>query len=498
MFDECRALKTLDLSNFDTSSVTDMWGMFSECKALEEVDLSSFDTSNVTATGTMFFYAKRLKALDLSGFDMSKNKMTTVEGYTGYWGLKQMFDGACLESGPVTGYAADKATAAKLNSESTDIDNSKLRFVAKSPLSFNVYLHYNDGATPVKKMTRAAGKAMTLPVPTRAGYSFGGWFHEASCSGRATTAITSGTVGTRHYHAKWVPSASAVTVSFNSNGGSKVAPLAVEKGTAVNRPADPTRSGYTFEGWYRDKACKKGYVFSTKVTGNITLYARWNSPKQNTAAVVKSLSAVKDNKEPSGSFYRSLQLRTTKIGTKNIALRWNTVRGTSKYIVFGARCGTKYKYRALATTSKTSLNVKSIARQKLQKGRYYKFFVAAVGKNGKMIRVSRTLHVATTGGKAGNYKTVKVTNAPKGQIVIDANKVQSDKDLYRQLKVTASKTSKKTKIYVHRPIRYETSDISVATVSTKGRIRLQGMGTCYIYVYAQDGKFARIKLIVHT
>ncbi|MGI6736029.1 MAG: BspA family leucine-rich repeat surface protein [Anaerovoracaceae bacterium] len=498
MFDECRALKTLDFGNFDTSSVTNMWGMFSECTALEEVDLSSFDTSNVTATGTMFFYAKRLKALDLSGFDLSKNKKTTIEGYTGYWGLKQMFDGACLESGPVTGYAADKANAAKLNSkEYTYIDNSKLRFVAKSPLSFNVYLHYNDGTTPVKKMTRAAGKAMTLPVPKRAGYSFGGWFHEASLSGGAVTTIASGAVGTRHYHAKWVPSASAVTVSFNSRGGSKITPLAVEKGTAVNRPADPARSGYTFEGWYRDKACKKAYDFKTKVTGNITLYAKWNTPKQNTAAVVKKLSAVKDNKEPAGSAYRILRLRTTKVGKKNITLRWNKVKGASKYIVFANRCGKKYKYKAMKQTKKTTLNVKKVAKKKLQKGKYYKFFVAAIRKNGKTIRVSKTMHVATTGGKAGNFRSVKVTKARNGAIRIDASKITSEKDRYRKLKVKTVKQPKK-KVSLHRRIRYESSDTSVATVNSRGTIRLRGLGICYIYAYAQDGHVAKVKVVVYA
>lgn len=42
------AVKSLDLSHFDTSSVTSMRGMFGNCSLLEEVDISSFDTSNVT------------------------------------------------------------------------------------------------------------------------------------------------------------------------------------------------------------------------------------------------------------------------------------------------------------------------------------------------------------------------------------------------------------------------------------------------------------------
>lgn len=53
MFDSILT-KELDLSNFDTSKVTDMHNMFFESKDLEHIDLSSFDTSNVVAMGSMF------------------------------------------------------------------------------------------------------------------------------------------------------------------------------------------------------------------------------------------------------------------------------------------------------------------------------------------------------------------------------------------------------------------------------------------------------------
>ncbi|WP_042219946.1 BspA family leucine-rich repeat surface protein, partial [Lactococcus garvieae] len=55
MFWKCHALTTLDLSSFDTSNVTDMNYMFYDCSALTTLDLSSFDTSNVTNMSTMFY-----------------------------------------------------------------------------------------------------------------------------------------------------------------------------------------------------------------------------------------------------------------------------------------------------------------------------------------------------------------------------------------------------------------------------------------------------------
>ncbi|KAA8712126.1 BspA family leucine-rich repeat surface protein, partial [Lactococcus garvieae subsp. garvieae] len=71
MFWKCHALTTLDLSSFDTSNVTDMNYMFYDCSALTTLDLSSFDTSNVTNMSTMFYGCSALTTLDLSKFDTS-------------------------------------------------------------------------------------------------------------------------------------------------------------------------------------------------------------------------------------------------------------------------------------------------------------------------------------------------------------------------------------------------------------------------------------------
>ena len=64
-------------------------------------------------------------------------------------------------------------------------------------------------------------------------------------------------------------------VWFDTNGGSSIAPEAVAYDTPATRPADPTRPGYIFEGWFIDPALTIPYDFSTPVTSNITLYAKW-------------------------------------------------------------------------------------------------------------------------------------------------------------------------------------------------------------------------------
>ncbi|MBQ4599617.1 MAG: InlB B-repeat-containing protein [Clostridia bacterium] len=73
------------------------------------------------------------------------------------------------------------------------------------------------------------------------------------------------------------------TVTFDSNGGSAVASQTVSRdGTATaTKPADPTREGYTFAGWYSDAGLTTEYGFASAVTSNITLYAKW-TPKTYT------------------------------------------------------------------------------------------------------------------------------------------------------------------------------------------------------------------------
>ena len=65
-------------------------------------------------------------------------------------------------------------------------------------------------------------------------------------------------------------------VKFDARGGSATGDQTPASGSTVTKPADPTREGYTFGGWYTDEACTKAYDFSAAVTADMTLYAKWN------------------------------------------------------------------------------------------------------------------------------------------------------------------------------------------------------------------------------
>ena len=96
---------------------------------------------------------------------------------------------------------------------------------------------------------------------------------------------------------------------------------------------------------------------------------------------------------------------------------------------------------------------------------------------------SKTIFIATAGGKLGNPTAVKVN---KTTVRLKAKKT---------FKLQASMKKKKS-VKQYRKIRCESSKTSVAAVSSTGMIKAVGKGTCYVYAYAQNGLFKKVKIIV--
>ena len=100
-------------------------------------------------------------------------------------------------------------------------------------------------------------------------YTFSGW-DAGTVDGQVVTFNGSWTKGDKD-PSKWA------TVTFNSNGGSTVASQTVKYNDKATKPADPTKSGYAFAGWYTEEQLTNTYDFGTLVTKDITLYAKWNT-----------------------------------------------------------------------------------------------------------------------------------------------------------------------------------------------------------------------------
>ena len=108
------------------------------------------------------------------------------------------------------------------------------------------------------------------------------------------------------------------TLTFDTMGGSRIDPVTVRHGNAVAKPKDPVNGGYIFDGWYTDKTFRHRYDFSTPLTEDITIYAKWflivlpgvtvkkNTPKLNTADHFAYVQGYPDGTvKPAGNITRA-------------------------------------------------------------------------------------------------------------------------------------------------------------------------------------------------
>lgn len=156
--------------------------------------------------------------------------------------------------------------------------------------TYTVDFDYNYSDKGIyQSVTVKAGNTVDKPSnPKRSGYSFKGWYTKSAGGSKFDfdTEITKDIT----LYAQWskknsggsgggsdIPPVKSYTVTFESNGGSTVASQTVAEGQTAAQPADPTRDGYRFLGWYSDSALTTVYDFETAVTSDITLYAGWTS-----------------------------------------------------------------------------------------------------------------------------------------------------------------------------------------------------------------------------
>ncbi len=121
------------------------------------------------------------------------------------------------------------------------------------------------GGLPASSYTIESA-AITLPTPTKTGYTFKGWKQDGAGEAQMAVTIATGSTGNKAYTATW--QINQYTITFDSNGGSTVPSITQDFASAVTAPAAPTKTGYTFAGW-------TPAVPSTIPAENVTVTAKW-------------------------------------------------------------------------------------------------------------------------------------------------------------------------------------------------------------------------------
>lgn len=235
-----------------------------------------------------------------------------------------------------------------------------------------------------------------------------------------------------------------------------------------------------------DKIAKE-YGVDAKTAQEINYIFITNNVSSDTASLTESKMTAnppKGDGDYKGSKFGLLRAQTTKLKKNSVTVKWNKVKNADGYIVYGAKCGAKSKYKVLKVVSgKTT----SYTHKKLKKGTYYKYNIVAFKYvNGVKVTLaaSKKIHATTLGGKYGVAKAVKLN---KSKVKIKKGKT---------FKIKASEIKKDKKIKRHRAICYESSNTKIATVNSKGKIKAKKKGKCTIYVYAQNGVYKTVKVTV--
>ena len=192
------------------------------------------------------------------------------------------FGGWNKADGTAWDYASDKVT-----------DNITL-YAKWAAITYTITFD-TAGGSEIAPITQDYGTVITAPeAPTREGYTFIGWDKEIPTTMPAENMTVT---------AQW--EINQYTITFDTAGGSEIAPITQDYGTAITAPADPTREGYTFIGWDRE-------IPKTMPAENITLKARWKDIEKPTGEIIIGTNKWQEflNKLTFGLFFKDTQTVT--------------------------------------------------------------------------------------------------------------------------------------------------------------------------------------------
>lgn len=188
-----------------------------------------------------------------------------------------------------------------LNAKVTDYENKDYEFTVKLIFSkdcdkndekktYTLTYNANGGSvSPKNKSLNEGASYGNLPTPTRSGYTFDGWFTSASGGSKvsSSTIIKANTTIYAHWTKNETPAqVKTYTLTYNANGGS-VSPASktLNEGASYGNLPTPTRSGYTFDGWFTEINGGSKVSANTLINGNITIYAHWTEIPQDNGTI---------------------------------------------------------------------------------------------------------------------------------------------------------------------------------------------------------------------
>jgi uncharacterized repeat protein (TIGR02543 family) len=201
--------------------------------------------------------------------------------------------------------------------------------------------------------TYAYGSSLSAVIPptppTRSGYTFSGW----SASIPTTMPANNVTI-TALYAINYV------TITFESNGGTAVAPITSQEGMAITEPTPPTKTGFTFGGWYTDTSLTNKFTFITTPPRDLTLYARWLTVEQTIQETINQIFLDVQNGEfknlPVNNLSTNEMIPAINLKVQYLQLKY----GVSITVINGVRSGNTYTFTFQVTKSTVTATLQNV------------------------------------------------------------------------------------------------------------------------------------------
>ncbi len=348
-----------------------------------------------------------------------------------------------------------------------------------------------DGGTTIAPITQDYNTTVTAPAdPTKIGYTFAGW-EPAIPETMPAENIT--------VKAKWA--INQYTITFDTAGGSAIAPITQDYGTPVVAPADPTKTGYIFTGW--DKI-----IPATMPAENITITAKWTStapipyispyipPATTTTTTTTTTDTTPDISKPN--------IRATETAGHGVDLAWDKVPDASGYTL---SVKIDNKFVVMQDVSGTSVDVVygSNGKYYVSEGGDYTIYEYNK-KTGKLDKTG-TLKSDKIDSivKANNVKLdFMVQYTKNGKLSAEKDSYKISKKIYYKpaVKITANKGSislkwnKVPEATKYRVYKYVNGKLKLVTETTKRSVKINGTKSGKEYTYAVkaliDGEWTKI------
>ena len=210
------------------------------------------------------------------------------------------------------GWYLDSSYSTKVDSINAGTIGDISLYAKWQAIEYKITYDLNGGNAVSNRTTYTVEDSFSLKSPTRTGYSFSGWYSGST----KVSSISKGTTGNLSLAARWT--AVSYKITYNLSGGTNNSgnPGSYTIESPAISLSDPTRKGYTFEGWYSDSSFKtEKSSIPAGSTGNVAFYAKWAAVQHNLS--VSSSDASKGTASiDSGSGYtdESVTVSASPIG----------------------------------------------------------------------------------------------------------------------------------------------------------------------------------------